>query len=554
MPLAMNFPSFSWGSIITLIFLGYIGNSMITMYKIYNPPECEAQNDCLHPAWRTKKDFKHQLVLIVSTELATNRVTLGDHHVILNQEDFDIGSESTLRSRKFKIPMSVRNNGTLYLHAFLDTRLPSVQAKDPFTLNRSPSTSKHSVVLTHHTVPKPEAISLMKDKEKKSRDEINYEKPYVHLPSQFTISLMSTPHSIRLGHLFPLLVEIIQLTPQKKYMPLIYVNKAAVMTKDLVLIKPSTDTFEAAITFNQVTIGKLKFLSIVEDALKNMAQFGISEEDTDGVKSIFFDTSLFLLLTTILVSSLHLIFDVMAFKNEVSFWKNIRNFEGISVRTIGWRSLSQIVILLYLYDNDTSRLVLFSTAVSTLIEIWKLSKALKVSVKWRQKLPFGTVTAAEKQTDEIDVQGMRYLSYLLWPLCIGGAVYSLYYQPHRSWYSWSVASLANGVYGFGFLLMLPQLFLNYRLKSVAHLPWKVFMYKACNTFTDDLFAFIIHMPTAHRVACFRDDAVFLVFLYQRWLYPVDKSRRNEFGESFADKKSPSKSQLVVDEKKKKKIA
>lgn len=113
---------------------------------------------------------------------------------------------------------------------------------------------------------------------------------------------------------------------------------------------------------------------------------------------------------------------------------------------------------------------------------------------------------------------MKLLSYILFPLSIGGAVYSLYYQPHKrlekkkpeknfkrdifsytihfnfnlsykmscfyiilvsfffsvfSWYSWSIASLANGVYAFGFLLMLPQLFLNYRLKSVAHLPWRV---------------------------------------------------------------------------------
>ena len=90
----------------------------------------------------------------------------------------------------------------------------------------------------------------------------------------------------------------------------------------------------------------------------------------------------------------------------------------------------------------------------------------------------------------------------------------------------------NGVYAFGFLFMLPQLFLNYKLKSVAHLPWydlilnryffisqfhfrRAFMYKAFNTFIDDLFAFIITMPTAHRVACFRDDIVFLVYLYQR---------------------------------------
>ena len=40
------------------------------------------------------------------------------------------------------------------------------------------------------------------------------------------------------------------------------------------------------------------------------------------------------------------------------------------------------------------------------------------------------------------------------------------------------------------------------------------------------------MPTAHRVACLRDDAVFLVFLYQRWCYPVDKKRANEYGIAY----------------------
>jgi hypothetical protein len=43
-------------------------------------------------------------------------------------------------------------------------------------------------------------------------------------------------------------------------------------------------------------------------------------------------------------------------------------------------------------------------------------------------------------------------------------------------------------------MMTPQLFINYKLKSVAHLPWRMLTYKALNTFIDDLFAFIIHMP------------------------------------------------------------
>ena len=135
-----------------------------------------------------------------------------------------------------------------------------------------------------------------------------------------------------------------------------------------------------------------------------------------------------------------------------------------------------------------------------------------------------STTDGEKNTEEFDAKAMKYLRYVLYPLCLAGAVYSLLYTPHKSWYSWTVQSTDNGVYAFGFLFMLPQLFVNYKLKSVAHLPWRAFTYKAFNTFIDDLFAFIITMPTAHRVACFRDDVVFLVYLYHRYLYPVDKTR------------------------------
>ena len=47
---------------------------------------------------------------------------------------------------------------------------------------------------------------------------------------------------------------------------------------------------------------------------------------------------------------------------------------------------------------------------------------------------------------------------------------------------------------FGFVMMTPQLFINYKLKSVAHLPWRAFMYKAFNTFIDDAFAMVSPAP------------------------------------------------------------
>lgn len=50
-----------------------------------------------------------------------------------------------------------------------------------------------------------------------------------------------------------------------------------------------------------------------------------------------------------------------------------------------------------------------------------------------------------------------------------------------------------------------------------------------------MFAFAVEMPLSHRLACLRDDIVFFGFLYQRWIYPVDKKRVNEFGRAYEDK-------------------
>lgn len=72
------------------------------------------------------------------------------------------------------------------------------------------------------------------------------------------------------------------------------------------------------------------------------------------------------------------------------------------------------------------------------------------------------------------------------------------------------------------------------------MPWKTLMYKSLNTFIDDLFAFVIKMPTLHRLACLRDDFVFFVYLYQRHAYKVDPTRANEYGQVGEDVKDEKK--------------
>jgi hypothetical protein len=65
-------------------------------------------------------------------------------------------------------------------------------------------------------------------------------------------------------------------------------------------------------------------------------------------------------------------------------------------------------------------------------------------------------SAGEQLTEEIDALGLYWLSVALYPLVISWGVYSLVYYPQKSWWSWLINTLANGVYSFGFVMMTPR--------------------------------------------------------------------------------------------------
>ncbi|CAH8288277.1 unnamed protein product [Heterobilharzia americana] len=225
--------------------------------------------------------------------------------------------------------------------------------------------------------------------------------------------------------------------------------------------------------------------------------FWLKPKDIDEIRGIFLDTNFYLLITTLFVSIFHLLFNFLAFKNDISFWRRTDNTVGLSIRTVIWRFFSSLVVFLHLWEEKSSLLVSVPVGISTIIELWKLGRMTKFSISFRHGIQWGKRSKAEEATDQLDAQFMRWLLYIMIPLCIGGSVYSLFYVSHRSWYSWCLHTMVHGVYAFGLLLMTPQLFLNYSFKSVAHLPWKAMTYKAFNTFIDDFFAFIIVMPTSH---------------------------------------------------------
>lgn len=59
----------------------------------------------------------------------------------------------------------------------------------------------------------------------------------------------------------------------------------------------------------------------------------------------------------------------MAFKNDISFWRSRKSMAGLSSRLVIWRAFSQSVVLLYLFEEKASMLIIVPSIISSIIEV-----------------------------------------------------------------------------------------------------------------------------------------------------------------------------------------
>ena len=346
----------------------------------------------------------------------------------------------------------------------------------------------------------------------------------------------------------------LQLWNQTTYKPIAYVDDLSLpYSSQIELAPPDVNKPPVKIQI------KISSIYPVIDAINQEAKRGfqtlesiIPAEDLDEVRYMIQDERLYRFLLTQIISYVHMWLDYLAFRDETQFYRGRENLSGVSTSTVLTRFVCSFIILLYLLDGGvTSWVVLFSLFSSCAVEGWKVWKLLRPTFSF--SFPFVSFrqlqSSKEKQTAEYDRIATKNLGMILYPGIVGWSLYALKHYEYSSWYSWLVSNLANAVYTFGFISLTPQLYVNYRLKSVAHLPWKVFLYKIFNTFVDDAFAWLIDMPWKHRIMTLRDDFIFLLFLIQVYLYKVDKTRTNEYGYAFEESKEEEPKEEEPKEKK-----
>jgi len=458
-----------------------------------------------------------------------------------------------------RLPPAVQHNASMWADIFLtkDGANP-----DPQSPAHDPRSVHHiRKLLTRyypkHKIRKVKNLLGSSEKGETSEEDQDDQVPDVivsHWHNNLTIALISDGPEIAVGQLALPIAQHIHLLPERDqtgtkgfYNPIIFPNDFWHLRSQYVEINTTTPVLPLQIDFQPLSYWKFNLYASMshgfQEAAKQNGATGSAE--IDEIKRMLVETNPYFLGLTAFVSILHVLFEFLAFSSDVAHWRKKKEMVGVSVRTIVTNVVVQIIILLYLIDNNeqTSWMILMGSGFGVLIEAWKITKAVDISLAPSSPgalLPYKVLikdkhvlSEDEKKTQEYDKLAFRYVSWVAIPCLAGYTVYSLIYETHRGWYSFVISTLTSFVYMFGFAQLVPQLIINYKLKSVAHMPMKAMIFKTLSTVVDDLFAFCIKMPILHRLACFRDDVVFLVFLYQRWIYRIDPKRVNEYGQVMA---------------------
>ncbi|KAJ5734673.1 Cleft lip and palate transmembrane 1 [Penicillium manginii] len=491
--------------------------------------------------------------------------------LVMQEKNFTMGNYSDTREidTTIKVPKAVQQNGTLWAHFFVARTGFQL---DPAAKDYTTDDALHFIRPLNQYLPKKKAKKLKNllstDEGEESEEEDNAPKvttaSYYH--PNFTVSLIPDAGTQRLAQLPAPVRQYVQLERSGArdisgqngwYYPILFLNTFWQLKTHMIILNSTVEEVPLHITLNNMAHWKFNLVTSIDEGSKQSARQaayggpvpgGGDGTEWEMVKEILLDTNIWLLGTTGFVTILHMIFETLAFKNDISHWRKKKDVVGTSVRTILANVFMQAVIFLYLMDNsdNTSWMILASQGFGILLEAWKVTKTVDVRLR-----PPTRLSETEQKTKDYDEIAFRYLYIVAVPLLLAYAAYSLMYNTHKSWYSYIIETLVGSVYAYGFLMMVPSLYINYRLKSVAHMPGKAMAYKFLNTFIDDLFAFTVKMPWLHRLATLRDDVIFFIWLYQGWKYKTDYKRVNEFGQGGdSDEEEEAETTPAADSEKK----
>uniref|UniRef100_A0A671SD43 Lipid scramblase CLPTM1L n=1 Tax=Sinocyclocheilus anshuiensis TaxID=1608454 RepID=A0A671SD43_9TELE len=471
----------SYTKVIVGVLVVYVLHTCWAMYGFIHTKPCDsAKGDSCVTSYLT---FKPRLQLSIYSAVDPSDET--GYSLLFKVDRFDINTKFE-RKVSVAVPEMTHNNGTVHAVVFVH-KSGVFPWKD----------SRHVRLVARLTSQMVPLQSGNRELEMKQEQQIvSYWRSRLILNvmnEDFTFNSAAVPSDLRR---YMKIVEDGKKEKKTFYLPLLLVDELRSRLNDLIM-NSTTKAVPLTISYDTITLRKFRIWIHIQAVIYSLKHFGFSEQNLDEIKAMFVESGLHVLALSVLVPAFHLSFEIFAFKNDIRFWQEKKSLAGISRRSVVWRCFSTIVIFLHLLEEQSSWLILLPTGISALIELWKVKKVLALSPKFHV---IGS-NCSFTWTFSLLAQAMKFLSYLMYPLCIKVKIKVHLLFKHQ------------GVYAFGFLSMVPQLFINY--KVLESQCWFAFASQGLNTFISDVFSGIITTPGPHHLACFRDDVVFLIYLYQR---------------------------------------
>lgn len=414
---------------------------------------------------------------------------------VLEEKAFEYGDWKASRevSTSFEIPKESRNNGTLWAHFLiaqagspLDPSAPGYDTAKAYHFTKPIS----QYLLKKRVVKKKNLLSSAEEKAEGLADEVEAAssstlQSFYH--PNISLSFVPDMGNAVYPSLHPSVRQFVQLErsgardasgQNSWYYPVLYLNTFWQLRTHMVELNNTLSTLPIHISLNNLANWKFSMLSSIDDGMKENQRKLVRGESIPGgggdgsememLKEILLDSNIYLLGITGVVSIFHMIFEMLAFKNDVSHWRKKKDNIGTSFRTILANVFMQLIIFLYLLDNNehTSWMILFGQGMGIAIEAWKITKTVNVRLRpspYRMTpfIPYSVVfedkhqlSETEKKTEEYDAIAFRWMYLCAVPLLAAYAVYSLVYESHKSWYSFVIATLVGSVYAYGFLMMV----------------------------------------------------------------------------------------------------
>ena len=424
---------------------------------------------------------------------------------ILEEKNFTIGNYSEARTidTSFFVPKEVQNNATLWAHFYMAL---SGHQLDPTASDYDVSKANHFFKPLTQYLPKKKVkkmkMLLGSRNETEEAEEAEAEahptgstfSSYYH--PNFTLSVIPNTGIVNYPASHPALRKNINLEPTGArdesgqngwYYPVLFMNTFWQLRDHMTELNSTVKELPMHVTLNNMGNFKYNTIATIDDNMKQTqkkaASGGQMPASGDGsefeeLKRILIDTNIYLLSTTVIVSIFHMLFEMLAFKSDISHWRQKKDNVGTSLRTILANVVMQAIIFLYLVDNSegTSWMILMGQGFGIVLEAWKITKTVDVRVRQPapgsrfEWLPYHItfedkhkLSETEQKTQEYDQIAFKYLYMVAVPLLGAYAVYSLLYESHKSWYSFVITTLVGSVYAYGFLMMVPSLYINYRL-------------------------------------------------------------------------------------------